>query len=143
MHTNDTTSRRLPVAMTGRKRPGKMFLLAVALLLMAAGGAIGSGLTVLHFRSALAAPDGSPEILCHMITNRLSGSVAISPEEMAAIEMVVAHDVSDVTRLRREFDGEVKERLSVMCERICEILGPERAHACTALLPVRDGDGFP
>lgn len=120
----------------------KALLAAVSLAVFAAGGVIGSGITVMHFQSRAAQPAETPEAVCHLITSRLTSSVAIDPDEMEQIRAVVQGNIGQVGRLRDEYSGEIRDQLLEMCDRICEILGPERSSACAHIF-LMDGDAGP
>jgi hypothetical protein len=120
----------VPVSSPFARRKGTLPLIVAALLILALGMAVGAAATVFHFRG-LALSDATPaETICHMITSKVSGSVSITPAEEAEIRGIVESDIADAVRLRREFTAEIKQRLGTMRNKICNILGPERAELC-------------
>ncbi|MDR1535458.1 MAG: hypothetical protein LBU64_10235 [Planctomycetota bacterium] len=116
-------------ARPGRFRRNLPFVLA-ALLFLGSGAGIGAGVAALHFRKALAEPEGSDARFRDLIVSGVAGSVRLSPAEALELERIVAAGVEETTRIRGEYGKKVRGRLNAMCIRICRLLGPERTAQC-------------
>jgi hypothetical protein len=105
-------------------------ILAIALVVMASGAAIGAALTVMYFRSRLFPPAATTDGTEKAIMDRLSGSVELTGEETETIRKIVRESISAIGAIRQEYDGEINQRLGTMRGEISEVLGPERSRRC-------------
>lgn len=144
MNANDATARLgipVPGEFARRGHPGRnLFFILSALLFIIAGAVIGAGLSALHFRGALIRPGVPAERVSTAISDKVIGSVSLSPEEEARLRAVVEGDVAAMTAIRAEYAGKVRDRLVLMCDKVCEILGPERTERCGVWKWVKDVD---
>lgn len=111
---------------------GKRYVLiaALALVVMAAGAAIGAGVTILYFGRMFMQRPGAPDQTARLIAGRLSRDVNLSPEERARTEALVEKRMAEVAAIRERYEKEITRKLGAMTDGITDIIGDERANRC-------------
>lgn len=98
-----------------------------ASLAVAAGGVIGSGLTVLAFsRSHFPAPQ-KPEQMAVNMLERMDSLFETSSEEKHAIRKIIERNMNEVKRIRQNSFEQIRAEFDLMQAEVGKVLGSERA----------------
>ena len=112
----------------GRAGWRKTLLLALfGVMLMAVGGVVGAGLSVMYFRSQMAPAPGSLARMGRLLNNSITDGVSLTAEEQGKIDAIGQTGVSDVEKLNQEYGSMIQGRFGDICKQICAVLGPERS----------------
>ncbi|MDR1535570.1 MAG: hypothetical protein LBU64_10835 [Planctomycetota bacterium] len=101
-----------------------------ALVVLLAGIATGSGLTILYLESRLAPPPSDPESAARLITAKLSDSVGLSPEEKSRVEELVRRRMGEIADIRKKYEAEIEGKLGSLRVGLTGVIGKERMEKC-------------
>jgi hypothetical protein len=120
-----------------------VLIAVLALIVMAAGAAIGAGVTILYFGRMFIQQPGAPDQTARLIAGRLSQDANLSPEERAKTEALVEQQMAEVAAIREKYEKEVTRKLGAMSDGITDIIGDERANMCGEWMRRYRGMGGP
>lgn len=104
-----------------------LLLTLVGVVLMAVGGVVGVGLSVMYFRDQMAPAPGRLERMGRLLNNSITDGVPLTAEEKGKIDAIVHTGVGDVEKLNQEYGAMIQGRFGDICKQICAVLGPERS----------------
>lgn len=107
-----------------------VLVIAVTMIVMIAGAVVGAGVTILYFGRMFMQQPAASDQATRIITEKLSDSVNLSPEERVRTEALVEKQMAEVAEIRKKYEKELAKKLGVMSDGISDIIGRERADMC-------------